>query len=508
MAEGPIRVRFAPSPTGQLHVGNARTALFNWLYARGRGGTFVLRIEDTDRERSTAASEASILEDLRWLGLSWDEGPDAGGPHGPYRQSERFALYRQQAAQLLAAGQAYYCFCSPERLDTERKKALAAGRPYRYPGTCRRIGPEEAARRREAGEPAVVRFRVPNRPMVRFVDLVRGELAFATEVIGDPVLLRSDDTPAYNFAVVVDDVSMRITDVVRGEDHISNTPRQVLLYEAFGYPVPRFAHLALVLGPDHTPLSKRHGATSVREFRDRGYLPEALVNYLALLGWSPGGGEELLPLDELARRFSLEAVGHSAGVFDPEKLAWINRHYMKTADPSRLVRDTARYFRARGFLRAADPAGLAYLGDAMTMAAGSVDRLEEIPDRLRFLFEHDAASALARPDVREVLGGPGARDVVSALAAELAETPRLADREAFRAAAARVRARTGARGRALFHPIRVALTGEAGGPELDLAVPAIDRGAELPPSAGLAPIPGCRERAAAFSRALQDAVPS
>jgi glutamyl-tRNA synthetase/nondiscriminating glutamyl-tRNA synthetase len=503
MADAPIRVRFAPSPTGQLHVGNARTALFNWLYARGRGGTFVLRIEDTDRERSTAASEAGILEDLRWLGLSWDEGPDVGGPVGPYRQSERSALYREHADRLLAHGQAYHCFCSPERLDTERKKALAAGRPYRYAGTCRRVTPDEAARRRAAGEPAVVRFRVPDQPMVRFVDLVRGELAFASEVIGDPVLLRSNGTPAYNFAVVVDDVSMGISDVVRGEDHISNTPRQVLLYEAFGYPVPRFAHLALVLGPDHTPLSKRHGATSVREFRDRGYLPEALVNYLALLGWSPGAGEELLPLEELARRFSVEAVGHSAGVFDPEKLAWINRHYMKAAEPARLARETTRYFRARGFLREDRAAGLAYLADVMSMAAGSVDRLEEIPDRVRFLFEHDPAAALAQPDVREVIGEPGAREVVAVLAAELASRPRLADTDAFRAAAARVRERTGARGRALFHPIRVALTGEAGGPELDLAVPAIERGADLTAAAGLAPIVGCRERAGAFARALQ-----
>lgn len=503
-AETRVRVRFAPSPTGHLHVGNARTALFNWLYARRQGGAVILRIEDTDRERSTAESESSILEDLRWLGLSWDEGPDVGGPYGPYRQSERSARYREQADRLLASGQAYYCFCSPDQLENDRRRALVAGLAPKYAGTCRRIPPDEAGRRVASGEPAVVRFRVPDQPIVRFTDLVRGELAFASEVIGDPVLLRTDGTPAYNFAVVVDDVSMDVTDVVRGEDHISNTPRQVLLYEALGRAVPRFAHLALVLGPDHTPLSKRHGATSVREFRARGYLPEALVNYLALLGWSPGGGDELLPLDELARRFAIEHVGRSAGVFDPEKLAWINRHYMRVADPARLTAETERYFRARGFLRDASPEALEYLRDLAALAVGSVDRLEEIPERVRFVFEFDAAAAVAQPAVAQVLEEPHAPAVIAALAVELSDLPRLRDREAFRAAAARVRTKTGCKGRSLFHPIRVALTGEAGGPELDVAVPAVEQGAELPEGSGLAPIKGCRERAAEFAAALGD----
>src|SRR4051812_18837205 len=322
-----MRVRFAPSPTGKLHVGNARTALFNWLLARGQGGTFVLRIEDTDVERSTAESEAAIIDDIRWLGLDWDEGPDTGGPHGPYRQSERADLYARYAQQLVETGHAYPCFCSREQLEADREQALAGGRPARYAGTCRRLSKEQAAQRIAAGAKPALRFRIPDNHEVRFVDAVRGEVRFHTDVIGDPIIVRGEGVPAYNFAVVVDDALMGITHVVRGEDHISNTPRQILLYEALGFVPPAFAHLALVMGPDHTPLSKRHGATSVAEFRSRGYLPEALVNYLALIGWSPGNDEELLPMAEMARRFSLEDVGVSAGGVDEEKLGWAKRPY-------------------------------------------------------------------------------------------------------------------------------------------------------------------------------------
>ena len=264
-----MRVRFAPSPTGQLHVGNARTALFNWLLARGRGGTFVLRIEDTDVERSTAESERAIVEDLRWLGLDWDEGVEKGGSHGPYRQSERTHIYRAHAVELLSRDQAYYCFCPPEQLEMDRYAALREGRPPKYVGRCRGISREEARARVGRGEPAVIRFRVPDDRTIVFQDVVRGEVSFTSDVIGDPVLMRSEGTPAYNFAVVIDDALMEITDVIRGEDHISNTPRQLLLYEAFGWRAPTFAHVSLVLGPDHGVLSKRHGATSVAEFRAR-----------------------------------------------------------------------------------------------------------------------------------------------------------------------------------------------------------------------------------------------
>jgi glutamyl-tRNA synthetase len=502
-----MRLRFAPSPTGQLHVGNARTALFNWLLAHRHDGTFILRIEDTDTERSTRESEASILEDLRWLGLDWDEGAEIGGPHGPYRQSERLHLYASYANELIAGDQAYYCFCAPAKLESDRKDDLAQGRPPKYRGGCRTIPPEAARARIDGGERPVVRFKVPESTEITFADLVRGDVTFNTAVIGDFVIARSDGRPQYNFAVVVDDALMEITHVLRGEDHISNTPRQLLLYRALGFPPPRFAHLALVMGPDHTPLSKRHGATSVAEFRLRGYLPEALVNYLALIGWSPGSSgdtpgasDELLPIGELARRFAIEDVGLSAGVFDVEKLAWMNRHYMKSGAPGRIAAESIRFFIARGYLKRRTDEALDYVASLLPMAVGSVDRLEEIPDRLHFVFEFDPAAALGRPDVAHVIGERGAREVIAALP-DAIEGP-LLDREAFRAAAARVRERTGQKGKALFHPIRVALTGSDGGPELDLAVPAIERGAALPQHAAVARIAGCWERAQLFAKAI------
>jgi glutamyl-tRNA synthetase/nondiscriminating glutamyl-tRNA synthetase len=499
MTPDPIRLRFAPSPTGQLHVGNARTALFNWLFARGSGGTFVLRIEDTDAERSSRESERGIIDDLRWLGLAWNEGIDVGGEYGPYRQTERLHIYRAHAVELLSGGLAYRCFCSPELLEADRQEALKHGRPPRYAGRCRTVSPQEARHRIENGEPAVVRFRVPENRDVVFNDIVRGEVRFSTEVIGDPVLVRSDGVPAYNYAVVIDDALMGITHVIRGEDHISNTPRQLLLYEAFGWKPPLFAHVSLVMGPDHSPLSKRHGATSVAEFRARGYLPEALVNYLALIGWSPGEGQELLPLDELARRFRLEDVGHSAGVFDVEKLSWVNRHYLKLADPVRLAALSVPYLRHYGWLTNPTPADLAFLATVVPIAAGSVDRLEEVPHRLDFLFDYSASVALEDAEIRAE--ARASRPVIDALADELSSSGPLIDRDAFRTAAARVRERTGQKGKALFHPIRLALTGEPEGVELDLAVPAIERGALLEAS-GIRKIPSAAERAAAFRDAL------
>lgn len=496
-----MRLRFAPSPTGQLHVGNARTALFNWLLAKGQGGTFILRIEDTDAARSTRESELAIIDDLRWMGLDWSEGVEATGDHGPYRQTERLHIYRAHAVELMSKRQAYQCFCSSEQLEADRQAALKAGQPPKYVGRCRDIPKDQARKRVEGGETAVIRFRVPEGREVVFNDIVRGEVRFHTDVIGDPVLVRSDGIPAYNYAVVIDDALMGITHVIRGEDHISNTPRQLLLYEAFGWRPPQFAHVSLVMGPDHAPLSKRHGATSVREFRERGYLPEALTNYLALIGWSPGEGQELLPLTELAARFRLEDVGHSAGVFDVEKLAWVNRHYLKIADPMRLAKLSVPYLQQAGWLTAPEPSSLdlEYLAAVVPVAAGVVDRLEQIPSRLHFLFDYSASRALSDEAIRAEASA--AAPVIAALAEELQQGGPLLDRDAFRAMTTRVREKTGQKGKALFHPIRLALTGEAEGMELDLAVPLIERGSALDPSY-LRPILSASDRATAFAAEL------
>jgi nondiscriminating glutamyl-tRNA synthetase len=499
-----MRVRFAPSPTGHLHVGNVRTALFNWLLARGQGGVFILRIEDTDAERSTLESDAAILEDLRWLGLDWDEGPEVGGGVGPYRSSERLNLYQSHARTLLEEKRAYYCFCAPEQLEAERKEALANNLPSKYSGRCRSIEPDHARKRVAAGEPAAVRFRTAENRDVVFQDLVRGEIRFHTDVIGDQVLLRSDGYPAYNFAVVVDDGLMGVTHVVRGEDHISNTPRQLLIYEALGFAPPQFGHVAMVLGPDHTKLSKRHGAVSVDEFREKGYLPEALLNYLALLSWSPGEGQEIVPLPEMAKRFALRDVGHSASVFDEEKLAWVNRHYLKDADSMRLARLAVPYLERAGYIRGAlSEQGLAFLSRSADVFSTSIDRLDQVPRRLHQLFEYSAASALAQPELyAEVQAGP-ARQVIDALAEELGTAKRLVEKQMFRAVADRVKQKTGQKGRSLFHPIRIALTGAGDGPELDLLVPAMDRAADLDLSSGFAPVMGARERARSFSDVLR-----
>ena len=498
-----MRVRFAPSPTGHLHVGNVRTALFNWLLARGQRGAFILRIEDTDVERSSADSDATIIEDLKWLGLTWDEGPDVGGPVGPYRSSERLEQYRSRSRDLLERRLAYYCFCTPDQLEAERKAALANNLPAKYSGRCASLEPEDARRRVSAGEPAAVRFRTPEHRDIVFEDLVRGEIRFHTDVIGDQILLRSDGYPAYNFAVVVDDGLMQVTHVVRGEDHISNTPRQILIYEALGFELPKFAHVAMVLGPDHTKLSKRHGAVSVDEFRAKGYLPEALLNYLALLSWSPGDDQELMPLEEMARRFALENVGHAPSVFDEEKLAWVNRHYMKEADAARIAALAVPYLARAGYVVATpDADSMSYLVGLAPIFQTSVDRLEQVPDRVRQIFEYSPAAVLNDVAARSEVEAGAGRLVIDALADELATAPRLVDRQTFRGAADRVKQKSGQKGRALFHPSRLALTGASDGPELDLLVPAIDRAAGAALRA-IGPIVGARERARQFADALK-----
>jgi glutamyl-tRNA synthetase len=342
----PPRVRFAPSPTGYLHIGGARTALFNWLHARRHGGTFVLRIEDTDRERSTQAATDAIFDAMRWLGLDWDEGPEVGGPDAPYFQTQRLGVYREHAMRLVRERKAYACTCTREELDVLRKQAEAEKRQFRYPGTCR-------DRPYDPSRPHVIRFRVPDgRTATTFDDLVKGPITTSHEVLQDEVILRYDGMPLYNFGAVVDDVTMRIDLVARGDDHVNNTARQILMYEALGYPVPRFAHLPMILGADKTRLSKRHGATSVTQYREMGYLPEAVMNYLVRLGWSHGD-QEIFTRDELVKVFDLADVGDTAGVFNPEKMAWVNHEWLKKLEPEELARMALPFFLAAG-LPAAD----------------------------------------------------------------------------------------------------------------------------------------------------------
>jgi len=368
----PVRVRFAPSPTGHLHVGGARTALFNWAFARHHGGVFILRIEDTDRSRSTEEYIGQIVEAMRWLGLDWDEGPPAAG----YRQTERAEIYRAHAERLLAGGRAYRCRCTPQTLDALREAARGAGDTFRYPGTCR-----EAAV--PASEPHALRLRTPREGQTVVRDVIHGDVAFDNAQLDDWILVRTDGTPTYNFCVVVDDVTMSITHVVRGNDHLSNTPKQILCYEALDYAVPAFAHVSMILGPDKHRLSKRHGATSVQAFREAGIVPDAMVNYLARLGWSHGD-QEIFTRDEMVRLFDIKDVASSGAVFDLTKLEWLNQEYIKAMDGARLA-ELARPFIARaGLTVTLDDARLARAMENLRERAKTLVELVEVG---RFYFE-------------------------------------------------------------------------------------------------------------------------
>jgi glutamyl-tRNA synthetase/nondiscriminating glutamyl-tRNA synthetase len=475
-----VRVRFAPSPTGYVHVGNARTALFNWLFARHHGGVFALRIEDTDVERSKEEYEKQLLEDLLWFGLDWDEGPDKGGPYGPYRQSERRALYSEYAAKLIAQGDAYYCFCSAEQLEAERQEELKAGRQPRYSGRCRKLNAEEAARRKTAGEPAAVRLKILESSFF-WNDLVHGPTVFSSEVIGDPILVRSEGNPAYSYAVVIDDHLMEISHVIRGDDHISNTPRQLALYRALGWEPPAFAHLSTILGSDRARLSKRHGATSLQSFREMGILPEALRNYLALLGWSPADGKtEILSPSELVAQFSLDHITKSPAVFDNDKLHWLNRHYMKECPPGRLVELAVPYLEKVGYLAGHPGADvLAWVERVLAAVLKNISSLTQLPEAVQVIFEFDVERARATPEFQELLADSGARKVLKAFIPKiLMENPLTYER--FREIAKAVQKETGKKGKDLFHPIRVAVTGAASGPELEKLVPLYEAGSKLP----------------------------
>ncbi len=364
-----VRVRFAPSPTGHLHIGGARTALFNYLFARQNGGSFILRIEDTDRTRSTEEYIDSILEGMRWLRLDWDEGP--------YRQTDRFDLYRRYAQRLVEEKKAYYCTCSPEELERRRQEALAAGRPVRYDRRCRN------SQTAFTGPSGAIRFMMPEEGQVGVPDLIRGEIVFDNAQLDDLIILRSDGTPTYNFTVVVDDVDMRITHVIRGDDHLNNTPKQIHIYRAFGYTVPAFAHVPMILGADKTRLSKRHGATSVIAYRDMGYLPEALVNYLARLGWSHGD-QEIFSLDELVRYFSFAHIGKSAAVFNPEKLLWLNGQHMMKSSPGKLAELVIPFLKKMSLIDDGEELDRSWLARAVSTLQERAKTLTELAQSLSF----------------------------------------------------------------------------------------------------------------------------
>ncbi len=547
MSDDTVRVRFAPSPTGLLHVGNARTALYNWLFARRHGGVFVLRIEDTDRERSETQYEKQLIEDLHWLGLDWDEGPagsakagdiwgDEHGKHGPYRQSERLKIYAKHTERLLNEGKAYPCFCMPEELDAERKAATAEHRAQAYSGKCRDLSQAEVEANLAAGKPFAVRLKIEDHPL-KFHDMVRGEVKFEAEAVSDPVLVRSahggvsgmsEGVPVYNYVVTIDDALMEITHVIRGDDHLSNTPKQVAIYEALGWKTPEFAHLSTILGPDRERLSKRHGATSIAAFREMGYLPEALVNYLALLGWGAEDGKtETFTLEELTQAFSLERVTPSPAIFDIAKLNWLNRHYLKQVPMERLVTLVWPYFARRfGGLSApvvadsalpmpgepAMPAGAAGtaidevgLGEMAATGTGTsatgadgipvalrewferllallvskVDRLDQLPEMAKPVFAVEPLEARADADNAAVLNADSARMVLAQLANRVKMHRGPMTKEIFKAWLNEIKTATGAKGPELFHPVRIAITGSHSGPEFDELIPLIEDGATL-----------------------------
>jgi nondiscriminating glutamyl-tRNA synthetase len=439
-----------------LHVGGARTAIFNWLFARRHGGTFILRIEDTDTERSTRESERSLLEDLSWLGLDWDEGPGAGGPHGPYRQSERLDLYRATADDFVARGLAYPCFCSDELLEDKREAALARGVNPQYDGTCRHLSPEEVARKRDAGVPETVRFKVPV-DIVAFDDIVRGGMDLGTDMVGDFVILRSSGLPTYNFAAAHDDHRMGITHVIRGEEHLSNTLRQLLLYHAMAADPPRFAHVPLILAEDRSKLSKRHGAASVDALRAEGYLPDAVRNYLALLGWSHPEEKELMQLDELIASFDIKRISASAAIFDRKKLAWMNGQHIRMLDPETL------YVMAEPYLPEwlSDCYGEAERRAIVSLLHDHIDALRDLAEQCEIFHDEVAPDT----EAAGVLSGETSRRVLRSLAVALESTGVLTP-DSFKAAVKEVGKAAGVKGRDLFFPVRAALTGNLHGPDL------------------------------------------
>ena len=460
-----VRVRFAPSPTGHLHIGGARTAIYNWALARRLGGTFVLRIDDTDPERSTDENVAAILRGLRWLGLDWDEGPEVGGDFGPYYQTERAATYTEALDSMRRDGHAYPCFCSVETLAERRETSRARGGYAGYDRSCRRIAPAEVASRIAAGEPHVWRLAVPeDRTEVAFYDWIRGHMSFPADALDDFVLVRSDGTPTYNFATVVDDARMEITHVVRGDDHLSNTPRQILVFEALGHDVPVFAHLPMILGADGKRLSKRHGATSVEAYRDEGFLPEAVLNYLALLGWSLDGETTIISAQKLCESFSLDRVSSNPAILDTDKLEWMNGAYIRELDAAGFVERMVPWLVEAGLLNVEQArARLPWMLRLAPLVSERIKRLDEIVPMVRFLFvdvlEIDPAAR------GKVLAAEGASAALASVREALAALPAF-DAATIEEALRAVPEKVGVKTKLVFQATRVAVTGTTVSPPL------------------------------------------
>lgn len=453
-----VRVRFAPSPTGHLHIGNARTAILNWIVAKHYDGKFVLRIEDTDVERSSTQFEQEIFEDLAWLGLHWDEGPDVGGPFGPYRQSERLSIYAEYLEKLKESGDVYPCYCTEEELEAKRQSALKAGASVKYDGTCRHLTEKQRQEFERMGRKPVWRFKIQG-DEIQLADLVKGDILFEAESFGDFVIMRSDGIPTYNFAATIDDALMKITHVIRGDDHVSNTPKQILLYQALGWPVPQFAHIPMILGPDRTRLSKRHGATSVREFRKKGYLPEALINFLSLLSWSSETGEEILSKEQIIKEFDFNRMSHSPAIFDVTKLNWMNGYYIRAVDLEMLFELARPYLEERKI----DLSDKNKLLKILRLIRDGIDNLSQIPDLVEPFFED-----IVRPadgQAIAVASKDSSQKVYWAFLRYLHNYDHL-DADIFRKIMKQVQKETGVMGKDLWMPIRVALTGRLHGPDL------------------------------------------
>ncbi len=468
-----VRVRFAPSPTGPFHIGGARSALFNYLVAKHTGGKFVVRIEDTDRKRSTSESEENIKEALKWLGINWDEGIDVGGPDGPYRQTERLEIYKKYTEKLLAEGKAYYCFCTPEELEAEKDAQLKKGETPVYSGKCSHLPKETVEQYLKEGRPYVIRIATPKNETLEVDDLVRGHVTFDSNKVGDFVIVKSDGIPVYNYCVVIDDALMHITHVIRAEEHLSNTPRQIVLYHALGFDVPKFAHVSLILGADKKKMSKRHGATSVQQYRDAGYLPDALVNFLGLLGWTPNSDQEIFSRDELIQQFTLDRVAKNPAVFDIEKLNWINFHYMKQLDADQLLAVCLPHLQQAGYAsQNPDAAEMQWLKDMVWAMREHVQYGAQIVDAAKVFFTDDFAPE--NEETAAVLREETAPAVLTMFHDELAALDEVTA-DTVQPLFKKIQKGLKVKGKFVYMPIRVAVTGVMHGPDLNVIVALMGR---------------------------------